>query len=79
MEKTLYEECVEAGFDLDHHESDLYIKDCQAARTLLNQYGRQFTRFVSQIDGHRWWDVPVAYQPYWDAVQARAEKAKATG
>jgi hypothetical protein len=70
--KTLYDECLEAGFDLDHHESDLYIKDCQAVRTLLNQRGREFTQFTSQVDGKIWLDVTFAYQPYWDKVAARA-------
>jgi len=68
MNKTLYEECVEAGFDLDHHESDLYIKDCTAARALLSRRGgHYFETFISQIDGSMWLDVPFAYQPFWDA------------
>lgn len=66
-EKSLYDECVEAGFDLDNHESDLYIKDCQAARTLLNQRGQKFERFLSAVDGSMWLDVPFVYQPFWDA------------
>jgi hypothetical protein len=66
MEPTLYALCIEAGFEIDHHESDLYIKDCQAARTLLNQHGKKIEPFRSEKDGAMWLDVPFAYQPYWD-------------
>ena len=66
MEKTLYDECVEANLELDHHESDLYIKDCMTARLLLARYDDAFDTFISQIDGAVWLDVPFAYQPYWE-------------
>ena len=66
MEPTLYDECVEANLELDHHESDLYIKDCTAARELLAKHNHTFETFTSQIDGAVWLDVPFAYQPYWD-------------
>ncbi len=66
---TLYDECVKAEFELDHHESDLYIKDCQAARELLNRHNQTFTTFTSQLDNTRWLDVPFMYTPFWDNKQ----------
>jgi hypothetical protein len=66
MEKTLYDECVEANLELDHHEADLYIKDCTAARALLVKHNNTFDTFISQIDGVVWLDVPFAYLPYWE-------------
>lgn len=69
-DKSVYDLCIEFGFEIDHHESDLYIKDCQAARTLLNQRGQQYTCFTSQIDGHVWLDVPFAYMPFWTNAAA---------
>lgn len=64
--KSLYELCVEAGLTIDHHESDLYIKDCTAARVLLSTHGQHFEIFLSEVDGVVWLDVLFAYQPYWD-------------
>jgi hypothetical protein len=65
-DKTLYEECVDVGLKIDHHESDLYIKDCPEARTLLVKYNKPIQTFIDNIDHELWLDVPWAYQPYYD-------------
>lgn len=62
MAKNLYEACVEAKLEIDHHESNLYIKDCPVARALVYQYAYKLKLF-----SEGWLDVPFAYQPFWDA------------
>jgi hypothetical protein len=65
--KTLYDSCVAAGLEMDHHESDLYLYDCPEAREILGQYNQKFEEFIDNIDGEDWLDVPFMYQPFWDA------------
>ena len=52
--------------ELDHHESDLYVLDSPLARTVIRQFGRESTSFISNVDKKRWLDVPFAYEPFWD-------------
>jgi len=63
--KNIYEQCVAAGLEIDHHESDLYIKDCPAARDLLGKNEQNFDEFEDSKD-IKWLEVPFAYQPFWD-------------
>lgn len=64
-QEGLYDACVQANLTLDNHESDLYIKDCPKARELLEQYGKSYYVFNSQVDDQLWLDVPFAYLPFW--------------
>lgn len=63
---SLYKELVAAGVPIDHHESDLYVRDTSVARSILARHGKKGTAFTSQIDGKRWLDVPFAYEPFWE-------------
>ena len=67
--KTTYEAAIDAGLETDNHESDLYIKDSEAARVIIagHEFSSNVTRFRSQIDGCIWFDVPFAYDPWWEA------------
>ena len=69
MSDTIYKQAVAAGIEIDHHESDLYLKDCKESREVLTGYrfGCNVRRFVSQVDGAMWFDVPFAYDPFWAA------------
>jgi hypothetical protein len=63
----LYNECVAAGLQLDHHRSDLYILDTKKAREIVKRCALVRTStFVSQVDGKLWIDVPFAYLPFWE-------------
>ncbi len=71
---SLYDRLTAAGFEIDHHESDLYVRVTPESRAIIdawmadNGYGEGFRdTFTSQVDGHRYFDVPFAYQPYWEA------------
>jgi hypothetical protein len=71
--RTLYQELVNAGCEIDNHESDLHVKECDEAMTIIFRHffsaGSTMkipSKFVSNIDGSTWWDIPFAYDPFWD-------------
>ena len=65
---SLYTELKAAGVPLDHHESDLYAKDCTKAREIMKANGIKTTgAFCSQVDGYMWLEFPFMYEPFWDA------------
>ena len=58
--------------DIDHHETDLYLKVSEKSAALVASYDFRgnVERFVSPLDGCAWFDVPFAYTP------ARIEHAR---
>jgi len=70
----LYTAAKKAGLEIDHHESDLYLKHSEQATNLIAVYdtGNTATVFRSEIDGELWWDIPFAYLPYWEARRVTA-------
>lgn len=76
---SLYEEIVAAGIRFDHHASDLYIPDTERTREILGRYPGEWQNaqaFICQKSGEPWIDVPFAYTPYWDAVEARNQASQ---
>jgi hypothetical protein len=65
---TLYTDCVEAGLKIDHHESDLYIKDGYKARELVIKNGKVklMEEFIDNIDHEDWIEIPFAYDPWYE-------------
>lgn len=61
-----------AGIALDHHESDLYVRDSQKARIILRDYGVTKPE-VFLSNGIAWIDVPFAYAPWWEAKSRNRE------
>lgn len=68
---TIYEQMKQAGVQIDHHESDLYVPVNTATSEILSRwrFKRNVTRFTSQIDGKSWYDIPFAYDPFWESKQ----------
>lgn len=64
---SLYQALVDAKCEIDNHESDLYVKATPEVEKIIRQHACNASRFVSQIDGSLWWDVPFAYEPFWEA------------
>ena len=72
---SLYEQLKAAGCAIDHHESDLYVRDSETARKIIkagndasrkaNSGQRWATSTFTGTDGHRWIDIPFAYDPWW--------------
>ena len=65
---TIYEKLKTANVPMDNHESDLYAKVTPESTELLRtyQFKGQVHTFKSQIDNALWFDIPFAYQPYWE-------------
>lgn len=60
----IYAALKAAGCELDHHESDLYVKATpEAIRLTAGEPNRSF--FTSH-DGSRWIDLPFKYTPFWE-------------
>jgi hypothetical protein len=70
---TLYEKLVAAGCEIGNHESDLHVKVSEKASIVIRAFlfhvgchGMPAT-FVSSIDGSLWYDIPFAYDPFFNA------------
>jgi hypothetical protein len=63
---NIYEELKKIGAEMDHHESDLYVKDTPGIAKIIEGYGYRTYPFTNQIDGTTWIDIPFAYTPWWE-------------
>ena len=66
---SIYEQLKKAGFVLDNHESDLYVKVTPESQKIVNDYEfkSNVTKFHSQIEGEgMYFDIPFAFDPFWD-------------
>ncbi len=61
--------------DIDHHETDLYLKVSEASTALIAGYDFRgnVEKFQSHLDGCLWFDVPFAYTPAWIERSRREE------
>lgn len=69
---TLYDAIKAAGIAIAAHESDLYFPVTEQSTAILKQYPLKHsnaTKFTNQVEGGIWYDVPFAYDPYWDALR----------
>lgn len=66
---SIYKEMVEAGVENSSHESDLYVPVNMVTTQLVEAYEHKnnVTMFTSNIDGKRWYDIPFAFDPYWES------------
>lgn len=67
---SLYQKCLVHKLEIDHHESDLYIKAGEVANRLVLEYANRNVSCVESfrdMAGKRWWDVAFAYDPFWQA------------
>ena len=78
MNETLYERLVKVmkPWDIDHHESDLYVRVTHESKRIVQEYADElydemgvdfeFSTFYSNINPHElWYDLPFEYTPYW--------------
>lgn len=59
--------------DIDHHESDLYVPVTKETKAIIDQYPYKanVTTFVCNITGRKYYDIPFAYEPYWNEKIAK--------
>lgn len=82
---TLYEAACKTlpAADIDHHESDLYLRKTPAAVSLVESWiaetGFKFSvsTFRCRIDGSLWFDIAFAFDPYWIERARRSAKGGA--
>ena len=75
IELSLHAECVTLGIPTQHHASDLYIPVTNQTYELLKKHGKKATVFTNQVEGGQWYDVPFAYEPFFDKARADAADA----
>lgn len=68
---TLYEELKAAGVEISNHESDLYFPVTDVAVAILNKpehetHRKIATTFLDNGTGAFWFDVPFAFEPWWE-------------
>lgn len=71
--QTIYDALLNAGCDIDHHESDLYVRDTPTSREILRRFentGFSYSSFLSPKDGQLWFELPFMYLPFWQAKAA---------
>jgi hypothetical protein len=72
---TLYEAITAVGIPTSNHESDLYFPVSAESTAILACYPSHKSNartFVNQVAGGHWYDVPFAFQPWWDARKPKA-------
>lgn len=69
-EKSLYDILVENAIQIDHYESDLYVRDTVNSRRLIGEFEDTTHHTLTKYrfrgdDGNVWWDIPFMYSPFW--------------
>ncbi len=72
---SLYAELVAAGVPTANHYSDLYAKVTPESHALVRAAMKRrevsdVKTFQNQVEGGTWFDIPFAYVPYWETIQA---------
>lgn len=67
--------------DIDHHETDLYLRVTEASKRLVSEYAyrQHVTTFKDNIEGQLWYDIPFAYTPAWTEHHNRNTPAERPG
>ena len=71
---TLYERVKAEGGYISNHESDLYIEVNDPNRVILARYPIEQSNariFTNRVTGKRCYDIPFAYDPWWNEMVAR--------
>jgi len=54
--------------DIDHHETDLYIRKTPESTKLINRLNNKalLSTFIDNIDHVTWYELPFCYSPEWE-------------
>lgn len=68
---TIHQKLKAAGCEISNHESDLYVKATKESREILKDYEHRgtVTNFTNQIDKQQWFEVPFAFDPFWEKAE----------
>lgn len=74
---TIYQELKQAGCTIDHHESDLYVKNDPSSREIIARWKEPTAKsFWSDLDQSWWTEIPFAYDPFWFTAALAAKGAR---
>lgn len=66
---SIYEQAVATlpATDIDHHESDLYLRKTSLSTKLVDEYRfkQNVSTFRDGIENDIWYEIPFAYDPFW--------------
>lgn len=67
--ESLYQQVERLGLEMESHESDLHLKCTGESAALIAGYRHRANvrTFTSSIDGRSWYDIPFAFDPFWEA------------
>ena len=75
---TIYEKALAtiSAKDIDHHESDLYLRKTPKTEKLINEYEfkNNVSVFRDAIDHELWYEIPFAYTPFFEERCKRLHK-----
>lgn len=71
--KSIYQQMIDAEIPVAGYHSDLYVPvNNETTRILAGyQFHYNVTAFRNEIDGKFWYDIPFAYDPYWEKKLAK--------
>ena len=53
--------------DIDHHNSDLYLRRTPAATAIINRLeNKALLSVFSDYNGIAWYELPFCFTPYWE-------------
>ena len=66
--KSLYKQLKAAGLKMGNHESDLHVEaTAESLRIIARcEFDTTTKKFTNQLDGRTWYEVPFAYEPWWE-------------
>lgn len=68
---SLYQKFSKAQIEIDNHETDLYVKDNNETRKIIEEYEKErsvsvyFETFKDQKNHETWLDIPFGYVFKW--------------
>lgn len=63
---SLYTDLIDAGIPVSNWQSDLYCPVNETTTTLVKKHGKSVRTFKNQVEGGLWYDVPFAFDPFWE-------------
>ena len=66
---SLYNDLTSANIQVSSWQSDLYFPVSPEASAILAKHPKLkliSSTFTSNIDGKRWYEVPFAFDPFWN-------------
>ena len=69
--KSIYKQMKKAKVPINNHASDLYVPVNGTTQTIVSlyKYRQNVQVFKSQIDKKMWFDIPFAFDPWWDNAE----------